>query len=76
MLTRNTITKIIKEWKADAHINHFVLFSYKRNILNIYTDMPGPMIGYHGTLVEKYTTIFKTYNPEITVNFVETDGIV
>ena len=84
----NAIKSIIKEWKDEAKVKGAVLFSYKskKNEYNdsdmeliICTNRPGPMIGMHGQLVDKYREKINKalITPhKVMITFVETDGIV
>lgn len=81
MLTNRKIQEILREWKAECGITHTVLYRYKfysvvGYILIICTDKPGIMIGVHGEMVDKYRTIFKSYDRSFEgIRFIETDGI-
>ena len=77
MLNNRKIQEILRQWKYECRITHTILFRYTSDeILKIYTDKPGIMIGLHGITVDKYTQIFKSYDSDFEkVEFVETDGI-
>ena len=57
----------IEEWKHEAGVESPVLwmFDENRNKLCLYTTRPGYLIGYHGSLIEKYTNILREKNCEI-----------
>lgn len=73
------LTKIIKEWKDEAGLNHndIVLISACptiRETLKICTNKPGWMIGKCGWLYEKYKEkILKQFESIKNIEFVETD---
>lgn len=75
----NDITKIIKEWKDEARLNHndIVLISACptiRETLKICTNKLGWMIGKYGWLYEKYEEkILKQFESIKNIEFVETD---
>jgi ribosomal protein S3 len=84
----DAIKSIIKEWKDEAKVKGTVLYKLhsKKNEyddsdmeLIICTNRPGPMIGMHGQLVEKYRAkINKAFiTPhKVMIKFVETEGMV
>ena len=77
MLNNRKIQEILRQWKYECRITHTILFRYTSDeILKIYTDKPGIMIGLHGIIVDKYTQIFKSYDKYFEkIEFVETSGI-
>ncbi len=48
------VRDILIEWKNEAKISHLMLYKLRGGVLTIYTDRPGPLIGYQGKLVIKY----------------------
>ncbi len=73
------ISRIIKEWKDEAGLIHndiILINAYPtiRNVLTIYTNKPGFMIGKGGELHAKYEEKLKEILPNLErVTFVETD---
>lgn len=77
MLYNKKIQEIIRQWKQECGITHMILFRYSHNVLKICTDKPGIMLGFHGSTVDKYTDIFKSYDKNFEkIEFIETSGIV
>lgn len=76
MLYDKKIQEIIRQWKQECGITHTILFRYSCNVLKICTDKPGIMVGFHGSMVYKYTEIFKGYDKNFEkIEFIETNGI-
>lgn len=78
MLTNYKVKEILKQWKQECGVTHTVLFRYHSHtgVLDIFTDKPGPMIGYQGEKVFKYENIFKLVDKDFCkVHFTETTGI-
>jgi ribosomal protein S3 len=48
------VRNILTEWKDEAKISHLMLYKLRGGVLTIYTDRPGPLIGYQGNTVSKY----------------------
>jgi ribosomal protein S3 len=48
------VRDILIEWKNEAKISHLMLYKLRGGVLTIYTDRPGPLIGYQGKTVDKY----------------------
>ena len=48
------VRDILTEWKNEAKISHLMLYRLRGCLLTIYTDRPGPLIGYQGKLIDKY----------------------
>lgn len=71
------ISKIIKEWKTEAGVKGIVqvsAFPNSRKTMKICTSKPGPMIGYHGSLYNKYEALLKSICPNLeNIEFIETD---
>ena len=72
------IEKIIKEWKTEAKVKGIIMvsaFSNFKNTITICTDSPGPMIGWHGQLYDKYFNKLREVNHYLEkIEFVETDS--
>lgn len=81
------IKQILAKWKTEAGIFEPIGFKLRHNmdeetceikayIIEIYTDKPGIMIGYHGALVDKYKKIFEEYyhGTKTEIDFVELNG--
>jgi ribosomal protein S3 len=69
--------EVLKEWKEDAKVSHLMLYKLRDGILTIYTDRPGPLIGYAGERVYRFTEKLKAlpiYHIK-EVKFEETHGI-
>ena len=45
---------ILKDWKDDAKMTHILLYSLENNVLTVYTDRPGPLIGCMGERVDRF----------------------
>ena len=71
------VEDILGEWKADAKITHLMLYRLKNGILTIYTDKLGPLIGFGGERIARFTDkLMKVPYPKVTaVKLEETDGI-
>ena len=71
------VDEILREWKAEAKITHLMLYRLKNNVLTIYTDRPGPLIGCMGKRIAAYEDKLKAVPfPKITeIRLEETDGI-
>lgn len=71
------VDEILREWKAESGVTHLMLYRLKNGVLTIYTDRPGPLIGFMGERVHRFTEKLKTLPfPKVTeVRFEETDGI-
>lgn len=71
------VRDVLREWKNDAKVSHLMLYSLRKNILTVYTDRPGPLIGCRGERIACYQEKLKAlpiYHIE-EVRLVETDGI-
>ena len=71
------VDEILREWKAESGVTHLMLYRLKNGVLTIYTDRPGPLIGFRGELIDKYIIKLK-FVPFCNVTEVrleETDGI-
>ena len=70
-----SIEKIIKEWKQEAGVKGIIQIGrHPYKTLKICTDRPGPMIGLHGSLVDKYLKKLQEVEPTILeIEFIETD---
>lgn len=71
------IDEILRKWKAESGVTHLMLYKLKNGVLTIYTDRPGPLIGFRGELVYRFEEKLKAVPyPKITeVRLEETDGI-
>ena len=71
------INEILMEWKAETGVTHLMLYRVKNGVLTIFTDRPGPLIGFHGERITRYTEKLKAVRyPKISeVRLEETDGI-
>jgi ribosomal protein S3 len=71
------INDILREWKAESGVTHLMLYRLNNGVLTVYTDRPGPLIGFRGTLIDKYIIKLK-FAPFCNITEVrieETDGI-
>lgn len=71
------VRDVLKEWKDDAKVTHLMLYKLRDGVLTIYTDRPGPLIGFHGERVARYQEKLKAL-PIYHINevrFEETHGI-
>jgi ribosomal protein S3 len=48
------VRDILKEWKDDAKVTHLMLYKLRDGVLTVYTDRPGPLIGFHGERVDRF----------------------
>ena len=71
------VRDVLKEWKDEAKVSHLMLYKIRNNVLTIYTDRPGPLIGCCGKTIYKYEEKLKALAfPKITeLRLEETDGI-
>lgn len=71
------VDDVLREWKAESGVTHLMLYRLKNGVLTIYTDRPGPLIGFRGELIHKFTEKLKNVPfPKVTeVRIEETDGI-
>jgi len=53
------ISKIIKQWKAEAGVESAIQFSYRNGLLTIYTSQCGFLVGSMGKTVNKFREIIK-----------------
>ena len=76
MLDR-VINEILREWKAEARVTHIMLYSIRNGVLTVYTDRPGPLIGFRGELIERYKAKLMNvpYRAITEVRIEETNGI-
>ena len=70
--------KIIESWADEARVHSPIMVSALpgyRNVLKIFTDRPGMMIGPHGKTISKYSDIIKKdFDRVELVEIVETDS--
>jgi ribosomal protein S3 len=48
------VRDVLKEWKDDAKVTHLMLYKLRDGVLTVYTDRPGPLIGFHGERVDRF----------------------
>jgi ribosomal protein S3 len=48
------VRDVLKEWKADANVSHLMLYRLRDGVLTIYTDRPGPLIGFMGERIDRF----------------------
>ena len=72
---RKDVASILKEWKDEAKVEGIIqINAFYDKTLKIYTNRPGPMIGLHGCLYEKYKTKLQEIMPTLKeIKFEETD---
>lgn len=68
------ICVILKQWQKEAHAETPLLikYDYKRKKMIIYTTRPGLLIGFHGSIIDKYS---KLLNEKLMLHFTTADGI-
>ena len=73
----NYVDDVLRAWKEDAKVSHLMLYKVREGVITVYTDRPGPLIGFHGERVSRFTDKLKAVPfPKITeVRLEETDGI-
>ena len=71
------IDDILREWKTASGVTHLMLYKHRGGVLTIYTDRSGPLIGFRGERIARFTEKLKAVSfPKITeVRLEETDGI-
>ena len=71
------IDDILRKWKKDAGITHLMQYRFRNNVLTIYTDRPGALIGLCGERIARFTNELKSQPyPKINeVRLEDTDGI-
>lgn len=71
------VDNVLREWKTESGVTHLMLYKVRDGIITIYTDRPGPLIGYRGERIDRYKTKLKAViYPKITdIRLEETDGI-
>ena len=68
--------KIMSKWKTEAHVGKPIMWKRDKTKMYVYTTKPGYMIGYHGSLIEKYRNLLKENGFEIEIEFVECEDCV
>lgn len=71
------VRDVLKEWKDDAKVTHLMLYKLQDGVLTIYTDRPGPLIGFMGERLDRFKLrlkAFPIYHIK-EVRFEETHGI-
>ena len=48
------VDEILREWKAESGVTHLMLYRLKNGVLTIYTDRPGPFIGFRGERIYRF----------------------
>lgn len=69
------IVQELKNWKAEAHATDPILYRYNmsKKEVNIYTPQPGWLIGLHGCLFDKHSSILKDkLGQDVSINIIET----
>lgn len=68
----------MSKWKTEAHVDKSIMWKFNRDRtkMYVYTTKPGYMIGYHGSLIEKYRNLLKENGFEIEIEFVECNDCV
>ena len=68
---------ILRAWKAEAKVSHIMLYRLRNGELTVFTDRPGPLIGFRGELVAKYKEklLAAPYHSIKEVRIEETHGI-
>lgn len=71
------IDEILREWKAEAGVTHLMLYRLKDGVLTIYTDRPGPLIGFRGERIARFQEKLKalSFHNIKELRLEETDGI-
>jgi ribosomal protein S3 len=71
------IREILQEWKAESGVTHLMLYSVRNGVLTVYTDRPGPLIGFRGERIDRYKAklIAVPYKSITEVRIEETHGI-
>jgi ribosomal protein S3 len=71
------VRDVLREWKDDAKVTHLMLYSLRKNVLTVYTDRPGPLIGCRGERIARYQEKLKAlpFSRITEVRLEETDGI-
>jgi ribosomal protein S3 len=71
------VDDILREWKAEAGVTHLMLYKIKNGVMIIYTDRPGPLIGFRGEQIARFTEKLTAvpFPKIVEVKIEETDGI-
>ena len=71
------VEPVLQEWKVEAGITHLMLYKIRNGVLTIYTDRPGPLIGYRGERIYRYQDKIKALpcSRIKEIRLEETDGI-
>lgn len=80
------IKDLMKSWKEESGVRAIILYNMKREkneyddseiTLEICTNRPGPLIGFRGSLVDKYRDLIsQKIKKKVFVKFIETVEIV
>ena len=74
-----SLEQIIEQWWEEAGKYYFktgIVCHCDGEDLYIITDKPGLLIGYHGTLIDKYTQVLKDNGYTQTVKLIDTYNCV
>ena len=71
------VDEILREWKVESGVTHLMLYRLKNGVLTVYTDRPGPLIGFRGERIYRFEEKLKSVPfPKISeIRLEETDGI-
>lgn len=71
------VDEVLREWKEEAKITHLMLYKIRNGVLTIYTDRPGPLIGFRGERIARFQDKLKAlpFGKVTEVRLEETDGI-
>lgn len=71
------VDSVLREWKEESKVTHLMLYKIVNGVLTIYTDRPGPLIGFHGERVARFSEKLKRLSyPKVTdIRIETTDGI-
>lgn len=69
---------IIRDWCIECNCSVSVVIDNKHKTVNIYTDKPAQMIGYHGSLIDSKNKLLKelSYYKDYTFGIFETIMII
>lgn len=69
------VCEIVEQWVNEigtSYFRHAVVVHVEDENIYIITDKPGLMIGYHGSLVDKYRGILKENGYKQQIEFIDT----
>lgn len=69
------VTKIIRKWKREAGVEDPVAYKKRDNLLTVFTNKPGWMIGKYGVIIEKYSGMLRKelHNNKLKIKIIEVD---